>query len=84
MEIKLDIPDYDKKSFKFKWEPGFEIEVKYEDDVVILTANSAGLISLANHFLNLAQEKIPKNCHFHLDEYNSLEKGSIELIVQKK
>ncbi|WP_420330042.1 Imm32 family immunity protein [Parachlamydia acanthamoebae] len=39
---------------------------------------------MANHLLNLAQEKVPTNCHFHLDENNSLEKGSTELIIQKK
>ena len=85
MEIKLEVPEYTLESgVKYKWEPGFEIEVKCENGVVVLIANKAGLVSLANHFLNLAQEKIPCGYHLHFDEGNSLEEGSAELIIQKK
>ena len=34
--------------------------------------------------MNLAQDAVPSGCHFHFDEYNSLEQVSIELIVEKK
>ena len=85
MEIKLEIPEYNPESgINYNWEIGFNIEVKYEEGVVVLMANKAGLISLANHILNLAQDKIPVNYHLHFDESNSLEQGSIELIIQKK
>ncbi|CCB87010.1 MULTISPECIES: Imm32 family immunity protein [Parachlamydia] len=84
MEIKLEVPDYGEDGFIYKWEPDSEIEVKFQDNVVIVIANSSGLKSLANHLLNLAQENVPQYYYFNLDEYNSLEKGSIELIVQKK
>jgi hypothetical protein len=85
MEITLDIPNYEQDDgMKFNWLAGFDIEVKYMDNTIILIANKEGLTSLANHFLNLAQDKIPIGYHFHLDEINALEKGSIELIVQKK
>ena len=43
----------------------------------------SGLISLARHLLTLAQDSVPKHSHIHLDEYNSLEEGSAELINQK-
>lgn len=85
MEIKLEVPEYNPNSgIQCKWEPDFDIEVKYENGVVVLKANKPGLISLANHFLTLAQENIPSGYHLHLDESNSLEEGSKELIVQKK
>ncbi|WP_284452952.1 Imm32 family immunity protein [Parachlamydia acanthamoebae] len=84
MEIKLEVPDYGEDGFIYKWEPDSEIEVKFQDNVVIVIANSSGLKSLASHLLNLAQENVPQYYYFNLDEYNSLEKGSIELIVQKK
>jgi len=42
-----------------------------------------GLISLANHLLNLAQDDFPKGYHFHLDDYGCFEEGSNELIIEK-
>jgi hypothetical protein len=85
MKIMLEIPDYNPNlGLEYRWEMGFEIEVKYENGIIILTANKAGLFSLANHFLNLAQDKISSGYHLHLDESNSLEEGSIDLIIQKK
>ena len=64
----------------FTWEDGFTIRVTREKDAVLISANKAGLRSLANHFLALAEETPPG--HFHLDEYNSLEDNSTELIVE--
>ena len=67
---------------EFHWEDGFTIRVRLEgDQSVVLSANRAGLLSLARHLTALAAE--PKGGHFHLDEYNSLEPGSRELIVEK-
>ncbi len=67
---------------EIKWEDGFSIAVKIEDNTVIVTANREGLLSLANHLVTLAQEPTSRD-HFHLDEYNSLEEGSAELIIEK-
>lgn len=83
--ITVRIPDYSPgKGFEFIWEDGAIIETKIEDKIVEIRANKEGLISLANHFLNLAQDSIPSGYHFHLDEFNSLEEGSNELIIEKK
>lgn len=65
---------------EFTWEDGFEIATRVEDGAVVISANRAGLVSLSNHLLALAQEE--PHGHFHLDEYNSLEDGSCELIVE--
>ena len=76
MEIKLEVPEYDRQTgLRCKWENGFEICVKMDDDIVTLSANKEGLRSLANHLLNLSQESVPAGCHFHFDENNSLEKS---------
>ena len=48
---------------------------------MVISANAAGLRSLANHLMALADEE--SHSHFHLDEYNSLEEHSVELIVEK-
>ena len=65
---------------EFTWEEGFSISVNIDRDTVVISANKAGLLSLANHLRTLAQEQ-PRS-HFHLDEHNSLEENSRELIVE--
>lgn len=67
---------------EFHWEEGFTIATRIENDAIVVSANAAGLRSLANHLLTLADEEAERG-HFHLDEYNSLEDHSIELIVEK-
>ncbi|WP_207431279.1 Imm32 family immunity protein [Sabulibacter ruber] len=84
MEIKLEVPEYDpNEGFKYKWVKGFEIEIKVEKDTIFFKANKEGLISMANHFMNIAQDTIPAGYHIHLDDYNSLEEGSSPIIIQK-
>ena len=45
------------------------------------SANREGLISLANILVDLAKEG--PGAHVHLDENNSLEDGSAELIIER-
>ena len=66
---------------EFHWINGFEICVKAEDGRAVISANREGLLSLAAHLTELAEEE--PGTHFHLDAYNSLEEGSAELIVEK-
>ncbi len=63
-----------------KWEDAFMINVRIENDAVVISANREGLLSLAGHFAALANEA--PGSHIHLDEHNSLEEGSAELIVE--
>ena len=84
MEIKITIPEYSGNGISYEWEPGFEIEAKIDDGEILILANKAGLISLARHLLTLAQDEVPINNHLHLDEFNALEDGSSEIIIQKK
>jgi len=67
---------------QFNWEDGFTIATKIENNAIVISANAAGLRSLANHLMALADEESTQS-HFHLDEYNSLEDNSVELIVEK-
>jgi hypothetical protein len=84
MEIKLEIPEYSTENgLKTDWENGFIIKTKIEHGAINLIANKEGLISLAKQLLYLAQENVPLNHHIHLDEFNSLEEGSVELVIQK-
>ncbi|MDQ0640979.1 hypothetical protein QF042_004544 [Pedobacter sp. W3I1] len=83
MEIIVEIPEYTGEGLRSEWEYGFEIETKINDGEFLISANKAGLISLAKQLLTLAQDSVPSNYHLHFDEYNSLEEGSVELIIQK-
>ena len=81
----MNIPEYSVESgLQTEWELGFDIETKTNDGTISIIANKAGLISLAKQLLTLAQENVPVGRHLHFDEYNSLEEGSIELVIQKK
>ena len=66
---------------EFEWVDGFEIKVKIEDGAAVISANREGLLSLARQLKTLAETE--GKDHFHLDEYNSLEEGSSELIIEK-
>ena len=67
---------------EFKWIDGFEIKVDIQGErEVCITANQEGLLSLASHLITLAQKQ--PGDHFHLDQYNSLEEGSAQLVIAK-
>ena len=82
--MDIFVPVYDGEKFSFVWEEDFSIKCSIDNNSVIIEANKGGLISLARHLLGLAQENVPEFEHFHLDEYNSLDDDSAELIVVKR
>ena len=63
------------------WEEGFEIHVSVEGHEARISANAAGLRSLATHLLALAEEQ--PGSHLHLDPYNSLEEDSAPLLLER-
>ena len=63
------------------WKDGFKIKVEIQGDGAVLSANREGLLSLAGIMASLADECAGD--HIHLDEYNSLENGSDEIIIVK-
>ena len=83
--MEINIPKYEDHVLRLQWEDGFVI--KSEEDgygPVVISANSAGLVSLARILLTLAQDNVPEYEHLHLDEYGCLEPGSKELIIVKR
>jgi hypothetical protein len=85
MKIVIDIPDYNPiYGVLPTFEDGSMIVVRLTNGVPVLAANSAGLESLANHLLALAQPDVPAGCHIHYDDlHGELEPGSSELIIVK-
>ena len=64
-----------------EWVEGFVIRVSEEDGTLTVSANREGLLSLAKLLSALAEET--PGSHIHLDEHNSLEDGSTELILER-
>ena len=63
------------------WEDGAEIRVRTERGEALISANPAGLRSLAGHLLRLAEE--PPGSHLHLDCWNALEDDSDALLLER-
>jgi len=84
MEMKLEIPEYDNViGLESHWEFDFQIKAEQSNGEILISANRAGLVSIAIQLLTLAQEAVPVGHHYHFDEGNSLERGSPSLIIQK-
>lgn len=85
MKIEIEVPDYSpEKGLHFLWEEDFKIEARIEEGrAVVIKADRGGLVSLARHLLTLASVPVPIGSHFHLDDLNSLEEGSCELIFER-
>ena len=66
---------------KIDWTNGFIIKVAAKEDEAVISANREGLLSLAEHLRMLADEE--PGAHIHYDEYNSLEEGSTEMIIER-
>ena len=65
-----------------EWEDGFTIKVRIDDgSTVVISANREGLLSLARQLTAMANAE--NGSHIHYDEYNSLEEGSHEMIIEK-
>ena len=85
MEICVDIEKYNpEEGLKYSWTDGFTIEVKIDNEEVMILANREGLISLATQLLTLAQSEVPSSSHFHYGENCPLEEGSIDFTIEKK
>lgn len=67
---------------KTEWIEGFEIRAAVENSEIVISANREGLLSLAKQLTALA-DGMPGD-HIHYDEYNSLEEGSPDMIIEKR
>ena len=67
---------------KMEWKDGARIRAKTVYNQIVISANKEGLLSLQQQLAALAEET--PGSHIHYDEYNSLEEGSSELIIEKE
>jgi hypothetical protein len=84
MLYEIDVPDYDPSNgFDFYWEPGFALVAQCSEGGVRISGNREGLISLGRHLIALGMADVEKGYHVHLDDSNSLEDGSCEVILER-
>ncbi len=65
---------------EIEWADGAELRVRIDHGAAVISANREGLLSLAKQLTAMA-EAAP-GTHIHYDEYNSLEDGSSEMIIE--
>ena len=82
MKLVLEVPLPNDGGIPIVWEYGFEIRVESAGGCLI-RANKAGLVSLARILLTLAADEAAPGAHVHLDDMNSLEDGSAELVIER-
>ncbi len=59
MEIQIKVNDYNAQDgLKLNWTDNYKIEVNNNHGEIIISAYEEGLLSLANHFLTLAQARL--------------------------
>jgi hypothetical protein len=68
---------------RLEWTYGFRIEVSAGSDEVLIRANKAGLTSLAQHLLTLAEDDVASGAHVHLDAGRELEDASRDLVLER-
>lgn len=84
MRHLIDVPEYDpQRGVRTEWEDGSSISVTVRNNQVFVTANPAGLRSLARHCLVLAQAGVPEGRHLHLDDWSGLADGSVPVTVER-
>ncbi|MDO4798380.1 MAG: hypothetical protein Q4A01_10240 [Coriobacteriales bacterium] len=66
---------------RMRWENDFQLSTAIQEGEIVISANRNGMRSLANILMDLSDQE--PGAHVHLDEHNSLEDGSIELVIQR-
>jgi hypothetical protein len=68
---------------KLTWQADYRLRVVVGEGDVLISANAAGLRSLAQHLLTLAQDHVPPGVHAHMEPALELEDDSAPLIIEK-
>ncbi|MGW7680174.1 Imm32 family immunity protein [Kribbella sp. NPDC054772] len=78
----MNLPFEETRWLRFEWDDDFEIAVEVQGSEVVISANPAGLRSLARHLLTLAQDGVPDGHHIHLTAGQEIE-STVDLVVER-
>lgn len=85
MKITIDVPDYNGVCLIHEWDEESKVLVEvFQNNIIHIQANAAGLTSLAKNMIYLASSVGPER-HFHYDESNCGHgfHGNLELIISR-
>lgn len=84
MNEGLELGSYSPDSgLRLTWQADYRLRVVSGGHEVLISANAAGLRSLAQHLLTLAQGDVPAGVHAHMEPGLELEDDSVPLVVEK-
>ena len=84
MRYLIEVPEYTpERGVLTEWEEGSKVAVRVDGKQVVVTANVAGLRSLARHMLVLAQDGMPPGRHIHMDDWSGLAAGSGSVTIER-
>lgn len=84
MDLNIDLGSYTRESgLVLTWQKDYQLGVISTGQDVVIRANAAGLRSLAQHLLTLAQEGVPEGVHAHMEPGLELEGDSVPLVIEK-
>ena len=84
MQKLIDLGSYSSAGLSIVWVPDSKLAVEVRGSEILIHGNSAGLLSLAQHLATLAEPDVPSGVHLQLDEHNSLEPGSADLVLERR
>jgi hypothetical protein len=67
----------------FAWADDARVVVRDLGGEIVVEANAAGLRTLADHLMTLAENGTPDGAHLHLEEGHGLAEGSVPLILER-
>lgn len=83
MRVDLNVPPYDATTgLTFEWDDDFELALVVEAGEVVISANQAGLTTLARHLLTLAHSSAPVGVHLHLTAGQEID-SPVDLILER-
>ena len=85
MKIVVDIPDYDGNGIDVIWSDDSKFKIELGNNEVIISANQAGLISVAKQLLYMAYSDLNEGAHVHFDSFfTKMNPDDIELVIERK
>ena len=84
MKVEIEIPEYSpEQGLRLLFEEDYTIKARIDNQAVVIQADRGGLTSLGRFLLTLEQATVLAGNHFHLDDWDGLEQGTCELIIEK-
>jgi len=83
-EWHIDTPVPKEGGLQYSWVDDYRLRVRRVRDEIVIEGDAAGLETLAQHLLTLAQPAVASGSHLHLEESNGLDSGSASVVLERQ